>query len=176
MVARGAPTARARHIVVTMQVTIVRHARAISKRQWSGPDHLRPLDEIGQRHALKLVDTLAVTPIRRLLSSPALRCRQTLEPLARRTGLPIETAELLAAHGDARAVLAGLDRDVLANAVLCTHGEVMRPLLRQLRRRQVVIVGEAGARGWLLRKGVVWHLEIGEDGKVTKLHAVPPSP
>lgn len=159
-----------------MQVTIVRHTRAISKRRWSGPDGLRPLDDVGEQHAAGLVDTLAVTPIRRLLSSPALRCVQTLEPLARQTGLTIEIVDLLAPDSDARAVLARLDRDVLANAVLCTHGEVMRPLLRQMRRRQVAIVGEAGGRGWLLRKGVVWHLDVGDDGKVTKLHAVPPTP
>ncbi len=159
-----------------MQVTIVRHTRAISKRTWSGSDRDRPLDEVGEAHAVGLIDTLAVTPIRRLLSSPALRCVQTLEPLAQRTGLTIEIAELLASDSDARTVLARLDRDVLANAVLCTHGEVMRPLLRQMRRRNVAIDGEAGARGWLLRKGVVWHLDIGDDGKVAKLHAVPPTP
>ena len=88
-----------------MQVMLVRHARAVSKRDWAGPDLLRPLDDVGERHALGLVDTLAETPIRRLVSSPALRCVQTLEPLASHTGLTIETNELLAPDGDACTVL-----------------------------------------------------------------------
>ena len=95
-----------RHIITVVQVILVRHARAGSKRRWSGPDECRPLDEVGAQHAVGLVDTLAVTPIRRLVSSPALRCVQTLEPLARHTGLTIEMSGLLAADGDARAMLA----------------------------------------------------------------------
>ena len=67
-----------------MQVMLVRHPRAVSKREWAGPDLLRPLDDVGERQAMGLVDTLADTPIRRLVSSPALRCVQTLEPLASR--------------------------------------------------------------------------------------------
>jgi phosphohistidine phosphatase SixA len=157
-----------------MRVTIVRHARAVSKREWSGTDRLRPLDDVGEKHAVALVDALPVAAIRCLMSSPALRCVQTLEPLARHTGLPIEISELLAADGDARTVLARLDHDVLSDAVLCTHGEVMRPLLRQMRRRHVDIVGDPGRRGSLLRKGVAWQLDIGDNGVVGTLNAIPP--
>ena len=165
----------ARHIITVMQVILVRHARASSKRSWSGDDWLRPLDELGERHAVGLVNTLAVTPVRRLVSSPALRCVQTLEPLARHAGLTIEISELLAPHGDARTVLAELDEELLANAVLCTHGEVMRPLLRHMRRRHVAIIGDPGRRGALLTKGIAWQLEIADNGAITKLQAFPPT-
>ena len=155
---------------MAMEVIIVRHGRAISKRQWSGPDLLRPLDDVGAQHAVGLVDTLALSTIRRLVSSPALRCVQTLEPLAQHTGLTIETSELLAADGDARCRARPTRPRCASNAVLCTHGEVMRPLLRQMRRRNVPIVGDPGGRGELLRKGVVWQLDIGDDdGVISKL-------
>ena len=74
-------------MIASMQVMLVRHARAVSKREWAGPDLLRPLDDVGERQAMGLVDTLAETPIRRLGSSPALRCVQTLEPLASHHGI-----------------------------------------------------------------------------------------
>ncbi len=165
---------RFRRIITVVQVILVRHARAGSKRRWSGLDECRPLDEVGAQHAVGLVDTLAVTPIRRLVSSPALRCVQTLEPLARHTGLTIELSGLLAADGNARAMLAQPE-DVLANAVLCTHGEVMRPLLRHIRRRDVAIIGDPGRRGSLLSKGVAWQLDIADNGTITKLQAFPPT-
>jgi phosphohistidine phosphatase SixA len=156
-----------------MQVMLVRHARAVSKREWDGPDLLRPLDDLGERQAMGLVDTLADTAIGRLVSSPALRCVQTLEPLASHAGTSIETDELLAPDGDARTVLERL-RDGLADAVLCTHGEVMRPLLRHVRRRHVPIIGDPGGRGSLLVKGVLWRLDIADDGSITGLHAFAP--
>ena len=64
--------------------------------------------------------------------------------------------------------------DGLANAVLCTHGEVMRPLLRHIRRRHVAIIGDPGRRGSLL-KGVAWQLDIADNGAITKLQAFPPT-
>ena len=157
-----------------MQVMLVRHARAVSKRDWAGPDLRRPLDDVGERQAMGLVDTVAETPIRRLVSSPALRCVQTLEPLASHTGSSIETNEFLAPDGDARTVLERL-RDGLGDAVLCTHGEVMRPLLRHVRRHHVPIIGDPGGRGSLLVKGVLWRLDIADDGSITELHAFAPS-
>jgi len=157
-----------------MQVMLARHARAVSKREWAGSDLLRPLDDVGERQAMGLVDTLADTPIRRLVSSPALRCVQTLEPLAsHHPGSSIETNDLLAPDGDARTVLDRL-RDGLADAVLCTHGEVMRPLLRHVRRHHVPIIGDPGGRGSLLVKGVLWRLDIADDGSITALHAFAP--
>jgi phosphohistidine phosphatase SixA len=155
-------------------VVVVRHARAGSKRRWSGPDLLRPLDSVGERHAIDLVDRLATIPVRRLISSPALRCVQTLEPLAHHTGLTIERCELLGPDGDGRAVLGLPAEEALRDAVLCTHGEVMRPMLRQMRRRDVTILGEPGPRGWLLRKGTAWQLTIADGGRITELRGYPP--
>jgi broad specificity phosphatase PhoE len=156
-----------------VQVLVVRHARAVSKRVWTGADLLRPLDELGRRQAIGLVDTLAEAPVRRLVSSPALRCVETLEPLASHRGSSIETTELLAADGDIRTVLDRL-RDGLEDAVLCTHGEVMRPLLRHVRRHHVPIVGDPGGRGSLLVKGVLWRLDIADGGSITQLQAFAP--
>ena len=59
------------------------------RRVWSGDQDLRPLSELGQRQAQLLCDVIAKQPCDALFSSPALRCRQTIEPLARRFGLEI---------------------------------------------------------------------------------------
>ena len=58
--------------------------------------------------------------------------------------------------------------------MLCTHGEVMRPLLRHVRRHHVPIIGDPGGRGSLLVKGVLWRLDIADDGVVGTLNAIPP--
>ena len=75
---------------------LVRHAHAGDKHAWVGPDRLRPLSEPGRREAHGLLVQLRPYPIARILSSPTVRCLQTVEPLAQRRGLPIEPTQVLA--------------------------------------------------------------------------------
>jgi phosphohistidine phosphatase SixA len=132
---------------------IVRHARAGNKRRWSGPDGLRPLDDVGELQAISLVDTLGALAVRRLITSPAVRCVQTLQPFAVRSELPIEISSALGPDADGKALLRRLTHPSLDGAVLCTHGEVMRPMLRHIRRQTVPVAGTIGARGYLLGEG-----------------------
>ena len=68
---------------------LVRHARAGSRRDWDGPDEERPLDGQGRRQAAQLSAVLPVFGPLELHSAERVRCRQTLEPLAARTGLEL---------------------------------------------------------------------------------------
>ena len=91
---------------------LVRHAHAGDKRAWLGPDAVRPLSTPGRREAHGLLTRLRDHPITRILSSPAVRCLQTVEPLARRRGL----ATLRAMEGEfdeARAMIARARRDMV---------------------------------------------------------------
>lgn len=69
-----------------------------------------------------------------LLSSPYVRCVQTLEPLAEITGLEIVIDERLTEESPLEKTLAVLD-DVADNAVLCSHGDVIPDLVNGLIRR-----------------------------------------
>lgn len=166
-----------------MGVHLVRHGCAGDKHDWPGPDAERPLDAAGVAQAQALADLLADRPIRRLLSSPTARCRQTVEPLAHRLGLPVEDHDALRPDAT-RAELDGLLAEVRAAApadgadvVLCTHGELMRPLLDDLRTADATIDTAAAADDdHLLAKGTGWHLTFAPDGHVTALtHLVPAS-
>jgi phosphohistidine phosphatase SixA len=108
---------------------LLRHAHAVNKRAWSGRDHERPLNERGFREAQALVEPLSAVPLRRLLSSPALRCRQTLDPLARRLGMAIEATDLLDRDVDAPRLAELAEDPESIDAVLCTHGETLVALL-----------------------------------------------
>jgi phosphohistidine phosphatase SixA len=113
-------------------VYLVRHAHAGKKSAWSGPDLARPLSAQGRGEALGLVDQLAGLPVGRLLSSPAVRCLQTLQPLADRLGLPIEPDDRLGADGPAGDVVELLASPVLDQAVVCTHGELIGRIFAEL--------------------------------------------
>jgi phosphohistidine phosphatase SixA len=81
------------------------------------------VDEQGRREAQALVAALAGQPLNRIVSSPYVRCVQTVEPLAGARGLEIELDDRLGADRlrDVPEVLAELEGQ---NAAVCTHGDL----------------------------------------------------
>jgi hypothetical protein len=104
---------------------LVRHADAGDKHRWQGPDSRRPLSLAGQAEAAGLVIGLDDYPIGRILTSPTLRCQQTVQPLARDRRLRIESEVALGVDADPARVQALLQDPRLQDAVVCTHGEVI---------------------------------------------------
>lgn len=135
-----------------MTVLFVRHAAAGDREAWTAPDEERPLSAKGRRQADGLVQELAGFKVARILSSPYVRCVQTVEPLAAALGLPVEPADDLA-EGASVAGLA-LVRELLHGAddvVLCTHGDVMEDVLD----------GLSVDRSYGTKKGATWVLDTG---------------
>jgi 8-oxo-dGTP diphosphatase len=110
-------------------ILLVRHAKAEDRVRWTGDDPLRPLDGQGRRQAEAIVAPLAGYALTRLVSSPYVRCVQTLEPLAARVAMPIEREDALAEGASAEQALALLGRIGPGPMVLCTHGDVVEALL-----------------------------------------------
>jgi 2,3-bisphosphoglycerate-dependent phosphoglycerate mutase len=68
---------------------LVRHCQSSGQ----APD--APLTPLGHQQAAQLAETLRPREIARIVSSPYLRACQSIEPLARQRGLPVETDERL---------------------------------------------------------------------------------
>ena len=105
-----------------MPLLLIRHAWAGSRETWEGDDRARPLDERGARQAAGLVELLADLPIARILTSPYLRCVQTVEPLAAARGLTVELRDEV---GEGRQSEEGLPlvRSLAGDDVaVCGHG------------------------------------------------------
>jgi phosphohistidine phosphatase SixA len=138
-----------------MLVVLVRHATAGDRAKWRDDDRLRPLDDRGRRQAAALPGTLSDLPISRILTSPYVRCVQTVEPLAAASGLQIEEAAALA-EGSVRAEVMPLLS--IAGTALCTHGDVCHELV-------------GGRR---TPKGSAWVLDVGDRGVVPVRHIPAP--
>ncbi|MEU7901892.1 bifunctional NUDIX hydrolase/histidine phosphatase family protein [Actinoplanes sp. NPDC049118] len=85
---------------VTAVTALVRHGHAGKRGEFAGEDDLRPIDERGRAEAETLGLVVSLIGPRRLVSAGPLRCRQTLEPLAARLGLHIETDPAFAEPAD----------------------------------------------------------------------------
>jgi phosphohistidine phosphatase SixA len=151
-------------------VYLLRHAKSKAREKWTAPDDLRPLTKAGWRQAEALVELYADAEFTRLLSSPFVRCVQTLEPLARARSLPLETADELAEGAAALEATYELMRAVAVNgpAPLCTHGDVVQNVLDDLQRRSVPLEGPLE-----LHKGSTWVLDL-VDGEIARGRYLPP--
>jgi phosphohistidine phosphatase SixA len=141
---------------------VVRHADAGDKRSWNGPDMLRPLSAAGRRQADGLVIRLEDYPVERILCSPTLRCRQTVQPLARDRFLEIEPVAALGVEveADPAQMLAMFWDQELRDAVLCTHGEAIGRLLTGLVAQGLVVEEPLD---W--PKGSTWLLQRIHNGR-----------
>lgn len=142
-----------------MHVVLVRHADAGDKHAWVEPDLLRPLSLLGSMQAaLGVAPFLAGVGVTRLLSSPAVRCLQTLAPAADALGLTVEAADELAVTAPGSNLLRLLERRSTQGAALCTHGEALTSLSAAWRAAGVDVVGPDGAPVSLAAtpKGAAW--------------------
>ena len=120
---------------------LVRHALAGDADAWDGDDRVRPLDKTGRRQASGLVDLLADFELERIVSSPYLRCVQTVEPLAQARALQIEHDDALGADRLDSVPLV-LDRLRGQKAAVCTHGDLPWLGDRQFKKGSVWVLDE----------------------------------
>jgi broad specificity phosphatase PhoE len=140
---------------------VVRHAHSLSRSEWDADDGDRPLSRRGLRQSRLLVDGLLELKPSRILSSPYVRCMDTVRPLGAAAGLAVEADERLA-EGSGRAAVELVRTLSAAGAdpVLCTHGDVIPDILATLANEDRVDLGPAPR----VEKASVWVLS-GEGGR-----------
>ena len=152
-----------------MTVFLVRHANAGNRDEWEAPDDIRPLSTKGEKQAARMADVLAGRGIQRILSSPSLRCTQTVQPLARRLDLEIEATGSLAEGVEAGEVVALFRSLTATNAALCTHGDVIPVLLDALAEHDGLVLPE----DYPCAKGSAWELEQDDSGRAVAAMYLP---
>jgi 8-oxo-dGTP pyrophosphatase MutT (NUDIX family)/phosphohistidine phosphatase SixA len=107
---------------------VVRHAEAVKRKAWDGPDTKRPLTGDGAQQAARLVELLTAYGVSLVLSSDATRCVDTVLPYVEASGVELELDPVLSEEASKprlvrKRVASVLPRD--QPIALCTH----RPLL-----------------------------------------------
>jgi 8-oxo-dGTP diphosphatase len=148
---------------------LIRHGKAGDRGAWRGPDELRPLTKAGARQADGIADRLGREAVGRVISSPAVRCVDTVLPLAERLGVKLERdLDLMEGMGPEGAARLAVEAAPGSAIVLCTHGDVIWELLTDLE-----VDGVPLSAGIPAKKGSVWALEV-EGGAVIRGTYQPP--
>ena len=122
----------------TTPFVLVRHAKAVSRSAYDGPDdQQRPLDDLGRERARDLVPLLRAYGVERVGSSPSVRCVDTVVPYAESLGRTVRLHPSLSEedHVVDPAAAAEVTRLQLAKRrprVLCGHGPVLPTMLHIL--------------------------------------------
>jgi 8-oxo-dGTP diphosphatase len=153
----------------TRTLFVVRHAVAGSRQHWSDPDHIRPLTKKGWRQAYALADRLAPEGIERLVSSPYVRCMQTLEPLGEMLGLEVEEHPALAEGRDMGATMNLFGELSGTNAALSSHGDIIPSAIFRLSETGTMLSDPI----YFCKKGSIWAVNI-TGGEAVSAHYEPP--
>ncbi|MCU1452586.1 MAG: hydrolase [Acidimicrobiales bacterium] len=152
-----------------MAIHLIRHAKAGSRQRWDQPDEKRPLSTAGAAQAEQVAEQLSGSGVTMLVASPALRCRQTLEPLGRRLGREVAVDAALAEGASGEGALEALMAMAATSPELaaCSHGDVIPRVLELLARQGVDVEG-----GTNLPKGGRVTLDL-RGGTVVRARAHP---
>jgi len=154
----------------TVTIDLVRHAKAGDRTLWTEPDGIRPLTSAGRAQADGIAKRLADAPIAKLLSSPLVRCVQTVAPLAELRDLSVQAEHRLIEGADPVEAFRFLaEQTGHGPVVACTHGDVMMLGIERLLDDGVRLRGSKVE----YKKGCTWRLTV-LDGTYTSARYVAP--
>lgn len=147
----------------TRAMLIVRHGKAMDRKNWTGPDQNRTLSARGRRQSERLIELLAAYGVAKVVTSSSKRCVLTVKPFCEEYGVPLEKVGLLTeeeAEGhddDVSKYVRKLAADAKAPLALCGHRPVLPAMQEGLGiKPRPMLTGEA----------LVVHLR---DGKVVSI-------
>lgn len=147
---------------------VVRHAKAGERRLWTGDDIDRPLSKKGWKQSELVGKRLAKIGPTKLVSSPYVRCIQTLEPLGKMIDTKVKIEQRLCEDEPFEPVLELL-RELPGGSVLSTHGDIIPATMQALTRRGMKMNSPPD---W--RKAAVWVLKRNKKGDIVHAAVWPP--
>ena len=152
-----------------MTVYMVRHAKAGDRESWRDDDRLRPLSGRGHLQARMLLPLLEDATFDRILSSPYVRCMETVVPIAGDRGMAVEPVAELTEAAPLDGAIALVHKHAESGALLCMHGDLLPMTLDHYAAAGVDMPAERESP-----KGCIWTLETDNTGEVVRARYTPP--
>ncbi|MCX6509754.1 MAG: phosphoglycerate mutase family protein [Actinobacteria bacterium] len=152
-----------------MTIFLIRHAHAGKRSEWASDDRSRPLSDRGIKQSEALTSVVGDIVVGRIISSPFVRCMQTVQPLGTKFDVAVETSDAFAEGADVEIAYRLLLELAGDDGVACSHGDVIPHLLRRL-----VADGMDTDSPPIDQKGSTWIIEM-RNGSPFHGRYVPPS-
>ncbi|WP_306231840.1 NUDIX hydrolase [Agrococcus beijingensis] len=153
----------------TFPIVALRHGKAASAFSWEGSDADRPLTERGERQSASIAGGIAAFGPTRLFTSDAVRCVQTVAPLAALTGLAVKPRSDISQEStvDPREALGrriGKAVRKRRGTVLCSHAPIIPEIVTAVVHTTDALESERTHRASMLHTAefTVLHVSAGE--------------
>jgi 8-oxo-dGTP diphosphatase len=144
----------------TKPLVLLRHAKAVSRDEWQGDDDDRPLDDLGENQARRMLAIYQVFNLSQIHTSDAVRCFSTVEPMAKGLAIKLEVTGKLSESGYRKDKERAFDyaKELLkegSNSLICSHNPILPKMLNKLSKKSDVEADEeklSPADGWVLHR------------------------
>jgi len=144
----------------TKPFILLRHAKAITRDEWQGVDDDRPLDSTGQNQASRLLSIYQVYNLEQIHTSDAVRCYDTVNPIAKAFGINLEVTGKLSesTYKKDREKAFDYAKDLIkvdARILLCSHNPILPKMLNKLTKKSDIDADEgklSPADGWVIHR------------------------
>jgi 8-oxo-dGTP diphosphatase len=135
---------------------LLRHCKALARTEWEGDDAKRPLDQVGLDQSERLIHNLIPFGIEEIHSSDAVRCYESINPLAKYLSLNYFFTDSLSEivyQGKPNRVFKYIERllDNSNTTLICSHNPILPHYLQNKLNRQGFNVNDT-----FLKPGDAW--------------------
>ena len=144
---------------------LVRHADAGARGVVD--DVQRTLSKKGRTQAKRIATYLQDSRVAAIVSSPYARCVETVRPLGRALGVPVDLDDGLGEGSGPGPTIARIEA-LTAATVLCSHGDVIGEVMALLERRGIDL--DDGR----LAKASTWEITVSRGAVIGARYVAPP--
>ena len=170
-----------RGLLDTKPLIVLRHAKAMARADWKGgkavDDGKRPLHDFGKQQAKALIKPLSAFGVRRVVTSPWKRCRDTVHPFAEKRQLAVVERSQLSELGNAKrpARTSNVIEDLLEvnkATVVCSHRPSLPTILKTIATIAPTDLRREINAATTLRPGQMLVVHVNRTGKKPRVVSV----
>ena len=170
-----------RGLLDTKPLIVLRHAKAMARADWKGgkavDDGKRPLHDFGKQQAKALIKPLSAFGVKKVVSSPWKRCRDTVLPFAEKRQVAVVERSQLSELGNAKRpartgnVIEDL-LDVNKATVVCSHRPSLPTILKTIATIAPTDLRREINSATTLRPGQMLVVHVNRTGKKPRVVSV----
>ena len=119
---------------------MLRHAKALERTEWQGEDEDRPLEQLGQQQARRMLSLYQVYGLTQIHTSDAVRCHDTVEQMAKALDLSLTITNKVSEYTWKKNKEKAIDyaKELIKEnepIVLCSHNPVLPRMMEKLTKK-----------------------------------------
>jgi 8-oxo-dGTP diphosphatase len=119
---------------------MLRHGKALAREEWLGEDSDRPLAQLGSLQAKRMISIYQAINIEKIITSDAIRCYDTVEPLSRALDIKLEVQKDVSENTWKKDKEKAIEfaKEIIKReetTIVCSHNPVLPRMLEKITKK-----------------------------------------